>query len=158
MSQYTIIYKYGKSTRQLKIKRGAKKFSLKKQWRPAQIASHRELNEKEVIELLENAIPNKAVFSITPTWSVIPSFSIHQSNPFGDTSKGSYHYVYDFYHFEFPQSSDLSLQILVFYTFSFSFTATLTSAGTAMSIIIPFRFFLAITIMSSLLASIILSH
>ena len=52
-NQDTIISKYGKCTRQLKFK-----FSLKKQWRPAKIASHRiELNEKEVIELLENATP-----------------------------------------------------------------------------------------------------
>ena len=34
--------------------------------------------------------------------------------PFGHTSKGSYRYGYDFYHFEFLQSSDLFLQILVF--------------------------------------------
>ena len=39
--------------RQLKFK-----FSLKKQWRPAKIAKFApELNEKEVIELLENATP-----------------------------------------------------------------------------------------------------
>ena len=55
---HSIIYKYGKRTRQLKFKKERKKFSLKKQWRPAKIASHApELNEKEVIELLENATP-----------------------------------------------------------------------------------------------------
>ena len=54
MSQYTIIHKYGKRTRQLKIKR---ELSFKKQWRPAKITLVPELKEKEVIELLENATP-----------------------------------------------------------------------------------------------------
>ena len=52
MSQYTIIYKYGKSTHQLK--KEAKKYSLTKQWWPAKICFALELNEKEVIELLED--------------------------------------------------------------------------------------------------------
>ena len=43
-------------------------------------------------------------------------------------------------------------------TFSFSFSSTLTSAGTAISIIIPFCSFLSITIRSGRLASIRLSH
>ena len=41
MSQYIIIYKYGKSTRLLKIQKGAKKFWFKKKWRPAKITLHR---------------------------------------------------------------------------------------------------------------------
>ena len=45
-----------------------------------------------------------------------------------------------------------------FSTFSFSFSSTLTSAGTAISIIIPFCSFLSITIRSGRLASIRLSH
>jgi len=40
-SQYNIISKYGKRTLQLKFKKGAQKFSLTKEWRPATIASHR---------------------------------------------------------------------------------------------------------------------
>ena len=53
MSQYTIISKYGKSTHQLKFKK-----ELKKETTAA--SENRfalELNEKEVIELLENATP-----------------------------------------------------------------------------------------------------
>ena len=45
-----------------------------------------------------------------------------------------------------------------FSTFSFSFSSTLTSAGTAISIIIPFYSFLSITIRPGRLASIRLSH
>ena len=45
-----------------------------------------------------------------------------------------------------------------FSTFSFSFPSTLTSAGTAISIIIPFYYFLSITIRPGRLASIRLSH
>jgi len=41
ISQYTIISKYGKRTRQRKFKKELKEISLKKQWRPANIASHR---------------------------------------------------------------------------------------------------------------------
>ena len=61
MSQCTIIYKYDKRSCQLKSKRELNNFQ--KQWRPAKIAPHRALNEKEVIELLENTTPgstNKA--------------------------------------------------------------------------------------------------
>ena len=57
MSQYTVIYKYGKCTRQLKIKR-----SLKKKFPSRDIGGGGnrfapKLNEKKVIELLENATP-----------------------------------------------------------------------------------------------------
>ena len=45
-----------------------------------------------------------------------------------------------------------------FYTFSFSFSSIFTSAGTTISIIITFCFFLSITITSGSLASIRLSH
>ena len=56
MHQYTIIYKYGKRTRQLKIKKELKDFPQEK------IAASEnrfatQLNEKVVIELLENAAP-----------------------------------------------------------------------------------------------------
>ena len=56
MSQYTIISIYGKRTRQLKFKKKLKNFPSK-----TMAASENrfalELNEKEVIELLENATP-----------------------------------------------------------------------------------------------------
>ena len=48
MSQYTIIYKYGKRTRQLKIFPQETMAAGENRFAP-------ELNEKEVIELLENA-------------------------------------------------------------------------------------------------------
>ena len=51
-SQYTIIYKYGKCTHQLK--KGAKKYSLKKKMVASRNHFTPELNEKEVIELLED--------------------------------------------------------------------------------------------------------
>ena len=50
MSQDTIISKYGKRTRQLKFKKDFKNFPQEKRFAP-------ELNEKKVIELLENATP-----------------------------------------------------------------------------------------------------
>ena len=56
MSQYTIISKYGKRTCQLKLKK-----ELKISPQETMVASKNrfapELNEKEVIELLENATP-----------------------------------------------------------------------------------------------------
>ena len=56
MSQYTIIYKYGKRTRQLKFKKELKNFpSTNNGGRRKSLPP--ELNEKEVIELLENATP-----------------------------------------------------------------------------------------------------
>ena len=53
MSQYSMIYKYG--TRQLKIKRKLKNFPSRNNSGENRYAL--ELNEKEVIELLENATP-----------------------------------------------------------------------------------------------------
>ena len=52
MSQYTIISKYGKRTRQLKFKIFPQETMAASKNRFAP-----ELNEKEVIELLENATP-----------------------------------------------------------------------------------------------------
>ena len=56
MSQYTIIYKYGKHTRQLKFKKELKNFPQE-----TMAASENrfapELNEKEAIEPLENTTP-----------------------------------------------------------------------------------------------------
>ena len=54
MSQYTIIYKYGKRT--LKIKRELKNFP-QETMAAGENRLAPELNEKEVIELLENATP-----------------------------------------------------------------------------------------------------
>ena len=52
ISQYTIISKYGERTRQLKFK-----FFLKKTMAASENRFAPELNEKEDIELLENATP-----------------------------------------------------------------------------------------------------
>ena len=56
MSQYTIIYKYGKRTRQLKIKRELTNFPSRNNG-GCENRFAPELNEKEIIELLENATP-----------------------------------------------------------------------------------------------------
>ena len=104
------------------------------------------------------AVANKAVFCITPTLHVIPSLPIHLSNSAEAlprapiTTTGTISTFLNFH--------NLSFQILVLFhfSFSFSFSSTLTSAGTAISIIIPFCSFLSITIRSGHLASIRLSH
>ena len=56
MSQYTIISKYGKRTRQLKFK-GAKKKFPQETMAASENRFAPELNEKKVIKLLENATP-----------------------------------------------------------------------------------------------------
>ena len=104
------------------------------------------------------AVPNKAVFCITPTLSGIPNFSIHLSNPLvtlprAPITTGTTSTILSFHNL--PISLFKSWY---FSTFSLSFSPTLTSAGTAMLMIIPFHSFLSITIMSGLLASITLSH
>ena len=104
------------------------------------------------------AVPYKAVFCITPTFHVIPSFPIHLSNstetlPRAPITKGT---ISTFLNFR-----NLLISLFnswYFSTFSFSFSSTLTSAGTAISIIIPFCSFLSITIRSGRLASVRLSH
>ena len=56
MSQYTIISKYGKRTRQLKFKKELKKSVFPRETMAAgKNCFAPELNEKEVTELLENA-------------------------------------------------------------------------------------------------------
>ena len=59
MSQYTIIYKYDKRTRQLKFKKGLKKNFPQETMTAGENRFAPELNEKEVIELLENATPGR---------------------------------------------------------------------------------------------------
>ena len=64
------------------------------------------------------AVPNKATFCITPTWSGIPSFSIHLSNPLvtlprAPITTGMSSTLLSFHNL--PIS--LSLQILVFFHF-----------------------------------------
>ena len=104
------------------------------------------------------AVPNKPVFCITPTLHVILSFRIHPSNSAETLPKGPITTGTNFYISQFPQPSDLSFQILVLFCFSFSFSSTLISAGTTISIIIPFCSFLSITVRPDHLASIRLSH
>ena len=104
------------------------------------------------------AVPNKAVFCITPTLHVIPSFPIHLSNsvetlPRAPITTGTIATFLNFRNLLISPSKSW-----YFSTFSFSFSSTLTSAGTAISIIIPFCSFLSITIRSGRLASIRLSH
>ena len=104
------------------------------------------------------AVPNKAVFCITPTLHVIPSFPIHLSNsaeilPRAPITTGTISTFLNFY--------NLLISLFKFWyfsTFSFSFSSTLTSAGTVISIIIHFCPFLSITIRSCRVASIRLSH
>ena len=102
-------------------------------------------------------VPNKAVFCITPTLHVRPSFLIHLLNsaetllraPF---TAGTISTYLNFH--------NLLISFFISWycsTFSFFFS-TLTSAGTVISIIIPFCSFLSITIRSGRLASIRLSH
>ena len=103
------------------------------------------------------AFPNNAVFCITPTLYLIPSFSIHLSR-FFVTLPGE------------PVTTCTTSTILSFHnlaislfkswyfsTFSIYFSPALTSAGTAVSIIFSFPSFLWITIMSVFLASIAFS-
>ena len=102
------------------------------------------------------AVPNKAVFCITPTLHVIPKFPIHLSNsvetlPRAPITTGT---ISTFLHF-----NNLLISLFKSWYFStFSFSSTLTSAGTAISVIIPFFSFLSITIRTGHLASIRLSH
>ena len=104
------------------------------------------------------AVPNKAVFCITPTLHVMPSFPIHLSNsaetlPRAPITTGTISTFLNFHNLLIS-----FFKSWYFSTFSFSFSSTLTSAGTAISIIIPFCSFLSITIRSGHLASIRLSH
>ena len=61
MSQYTIIYKYGKRTRQLKFKKGLKLLP-KETMAASENRFAPELNERNIIELLENATPGNIIF------------------------------------------------------------------------------------------------
>ena len=104
------------------------------------------------------AVPNKAVFCITPTLHVIPSFPIHLSNsvetlPRAPITTGTISAFLNFHNLLISLFSSW-----YFSTFSFSFSSILTSAGTAISIIIPFCSFLSIDVRSGRLASIRLSH
>ena len=102
-------------------------------------------------------VPKNAVFYITPTLFPISSFSIHPSNSFVTLPRAlitarTAGTTFSFYNI--PMSL---FQSSYFSTFSF-FYPTLTLAGTTVSMIILFRSFLSIKIMSGLLASITLSH
>ena len=106
------------------------------------------------------AVPNNAVFCITPALFVIRSFSIHPSNSFVSlpntpiiTSTTST--IFSLHNLSFSLSLFRSWY---FSSFSVSFSPTLTSAGTAISMIIPFPYFLSIKIMSGLVSSITLSY
>ena len=100
------------------------------------------------------AVPNRALFCITPTLHVMPSFPIHLPNsaetlPRTPITKGTISTFFSVHNLLFFKS---------WYFFNFYFSSTLTSAGTATSIIIPFCSFFSITIRSGRLASIRLSH
>ena len=92
------------------------------------------------------AVPNKAVFCVTPTLHVISSFPIRLSNsaetlPRAPITTGTISTFLNFHNLLIP-----FFKSWYFSTFSFSFSSSLTSAGTAISIIIPFCSFLSITI------------
>ena len=94
------------------------------------------------------AVPNKALFCVTPAKHVMPSFPIHLSNsaetlPRVPITAGT---ISTFLNFHNPLIS--FFDSWYFSTFSFSFFSTLTLAGTAVSIIIPFFSFFSITIRS----------
>ena len=104
------------------------------------------------------AVPNKALFCITPTLYVMPSFPIHLSNPAetlpsAPITAGT---ISTFLNFQNLLIS--FFKSWYFSTFSFCFSFTITSVGTAISIIIPFCSFLSIIISSGRLAFIRLSH
>ena len=97
------------------------------------------------------AVPNKAVFCITPTLHVMPSFPIYLSNSAETLPRApiTTETISTFLNFH-----NLLISLFkswYFSTFSF-FSSTLTSAGTAISIIIPFCSFLSITIRSGRLS------
>ena len=91
-------------------------------------------------------VPNEALFCITPTLHVMPSFPIHLSNSTETFPRApittrtistflSFHKLLIFF-----------FKCWYFSTFSFSFSSTFTSAGTIISVIILFCSFLSITI------------
>ena len=98
--------------------------------------------------------------SFTSLQRCLLSLAFHPSIKFCDTSKGSYHYRNDLYHFEFPQSSNLSLEVLVLFHFLpfFDPYSYVSWYSTGIPMIILFHSSLSIKIMSGLLASITLSH
>ena len=94
------------------------------------------------------AVPNKAVFRITSTLHVIHSFPIHLSNSAETLARASITTGTISTFLSFHNLLISFFNSWYFSTFSFSFSSTLTSAGTAISIIIPFCSFLSITIRS----------
>ena len=125
-------------------------------------------NDKRITEYSRLYIPNtflsiltvsnKALFCITPTLHVMPSFPIHLSNsaetlPRAPISTGIISTFLNFHNLLIS-----FFKSLYFRTFSFSFSSTLTLARIAISIIIRFCSFLSITIRSGHLVSIRLSH
>ena len=104
------------------------------------------------------AVPKKALFCITPTLLVMLSFPIHLSNsaetlPRAPITTGTISTFLNFHNLLIS-----FFKFWYFSSFSFSFYFTLTSAGTAISIIMPFCFFLSITSRSGHHASIRLLH
>ena len=104
------------------------------------------------------AVPKKALFCITPTLLVMLSFPIHLSNsaetlPRAPITTGTISTFLNFHNLLIS-----FFKFWYFSSFSFSFSFTLTSAGTAISIIMPFCFFLSITSRSGHHASIRLLH
>ena len=103
------------------------------------------------------AVPKNTIFYITPTLFAICSFSIHPSNSFVTLPRAlitARTTCTNFSLYNIPMSL---FQSSYFSTFFF-FYPTLTLAGTTVSMIILFRSFLSIKIMSGLLASITLPN
>ena len=104
------------------------------------------------------AVPNNAVFCITPTLLVIPIFSIYLSNSFvtlprAPITTGTTSTILSFHNLPISLFKSRNFSI-----FSLSFSPTLTSTGAAISMIIHFHSSLSIENMYDLLASITLSH
>ena len=92
------------------------------------------------------AVPNKALFCVTPAKHVMPNFPIHLSNSAETLPRVpiTARTISTFLNFHNPLISFFES----WYFSTFSFFSTLTLAGTAVSIIIPFSSFLPITIRS----------
>ena len=102
--------------------------------------------------------PNNAVFFINPTMYVVPSFSFHLSNSFMTLPRAPITTGTTSTVLSFDKLSNSLFKSWYFSTFSLSFSSTLTSVNTAILMIIYFRSFLLIAIISGLLTSITLSH
>ena len=125
------------------------------------VANYQRLTEYSLLYICSTflsilAVPNKALFCITPTLHVAHSFPIDLSRcpetpPRASINIGTISAFLNVHNLLISYSNPGTFPL-------FSFSSTLASAGTEISIIISFCSFLSITIWSGCLASIRLSH